>query len=149
MTDKIKTPKKMGRPPAFTTAEELWLKCKEYFDTWEEIKRPVTVTGLATYLDVHIDTLNFYETGIYDTDLNDFSATIKKAKQFIATDKWEKLLTGEYKAAGAIFDLKNNHGARDTIEHLTKDGESIAPSQTIVVTEATIKSVVKQVQDDY
>ncbi len=140
----------MGRPPAFTNAEELWKKCFEYFQEWEARRRPVTVHGLATYLDVHIDTLNQYESGIYDTEDNDFSATIKKAKQFIATDKWEKLLTGEYKTAGAIFDLKNNHGARDTVEHVTKDGAAMPTSQTtVVVTDALIDAAIQRQNEKY
>lgn len=149
MSDEIKAPKKMGRPPSFTTAEELWNMCLQYFQAWEAQNRPLTVVGLTVFLDICRDTFAEYGKGTYDRPDSDFSDTIKKAKDYIECSKWEKALTGEYKAAVAIFDLKNNHGARDTIEHVTKGGEAITQPQTIIVTESTIKSVVKQTQDEF
>jgi hypothetical protein len=124
--------KKMGRPLSFNTAEELWHKCLEYFILWKEQNRPYTVVGLAGFLNVGKDTFWEYGRGTYDHVDCDFSDTVKKAREYIETYKWEKMLTGEYKTAGAIFDLKNNHGAKDTIEHLTKDGAAINSSNTII-----------------
>lgn len=149
MTDEKSQLPRVGAPYSFNTAKELWEKCFEYFQEWRRQERPVTVVGLSGFLNISKDTLNEYGKGTYDHLDSEFSVTVKKAKEFIETDKWEKMLTGEYKTAGAIFDLKNNHGARDTIEHVTKGGEAITQPQTIIVTESTIKNVVKQTQDEF
>ncbi len=133
MTDKIKTPKKMGRPPSFTNAAELWEQCFHYFKMCEAERRPLTVVGLIAFLDISRDTFSAYGSGIYDTDLNDFSDTIEKARIFIERDKWEKGLTGEYKSVFAIFDLTNNHGAKNRIEHVTKDGAAIGNASTTII----------------
>lgn len=131
--DKSQLPAKMKRRPrSFESAEELEKLIREYFAKWEEAKRPITVVGMACYLDVTRETLNQYGTGKYDTEVNDFSDTIKKAKEYIETHKWEKGLTGEYNTAMAIFDLKSNHGASDKaleLELKQKEKDAAASAQ--------------------
>jgi dihydroorotase-like cyclic amidohydrolase len=53
---------------------------------------------------------------VYDDELNSFSDTLKRAKEYVENEKIENALTGRYKSPIAIFDLKNNHGYKDTVE---------------------------------
>lgn len=99
----------VGHPKSFTNAQELWDRCNDYFREWEERLRPLTVVGLAVYLNVSRQTLSVYESGAYDDKNNQYSDTIKKAKDYIECMKWEGALTGRYEKAVAIFDLKVNH----------------------------------------
>lgn len=98
-----------GRPRSFYDDKDLRELVKKYFLEWEGKNRPLTVVGLACYLDICKETLNVYGKGGYDTPNQRFSVTIKKAKDYIENSKWEGLLTGKYHPAGAIFDLKVNH----------------------------------------
>lgn len=142
-----------GRPRSFTSAKELWDKCLEYFVEWEKQKRPLTVVGLAVFLDICKDTLHEYGKGTYDTPENDFSDTVKKAKEYIECNKWEKALKGEYHHTVSIFDLKVNHGAQDKIvtESVVtgKGGEPLAAPSTVIVTEELIRDVVRKSQEEY
>lgn len=151
MSDTKNLPRKASRPPAFTTAQELWDKCLEYFTTWEDKVKPVTVVGLAVFLDVCKDTLNEYGKGTYDHLDVDFSVTVKKAKDYIEAVKWEKALTGQYHHSVAIFDLKVNHSAIETIKYVGKDGESLdtAPKTTIILTRDVIKQAVKELDEEF
>ena len=106
-----------GRHRAFTDVNELKELIIEYFQTWAENKRPVTVAGLAVFLGIGKSTLHDYEKGTYDSEEHKFSDTIKMAKDYIENDKWEKALLGFYNAPVAIFDLKNNHDCKDKIEN--------------------------------
>ena len=73
---------------------------------------------MCLHLGVTRQTLCLYESGEYnsDTHKNQFSEILKLAKLRVEQDKNEKLLTGEYNAAGAIFDLKNNHQWIDKLQ---------------------------------
>jgi hypothetical protein len=123
---------KIGRPLKFKTVEELEQKIQAYFDScfedsWEDVEkrdedgeimytldgkkeydhikirkniRPLTITGLALALDTSRETLLDYE------DKEDYSDTIKKAKDIIHNFVEEKLFSGN--VAGPIFNLINN-----------------------------------------
>ncbi len=114
-------PNPVGRPRRFGTADELYALCQEYFNKWLELRRPLTVVGLCCYIDVRKSTFCDYAAGKYDTPGNEFSEAINKAREFIENDKVEKMLNGEYKTAGAIFDLKNNHGYADKVEQVIRN----------------------------
>ncbi len=101
----------VGRPQAYATEKEMWDKIKEYFDVWELANRPITVVGMALWLNITKSTLFLYERGDYDTPNEQFSNTVKKAKMYIENAKWEGALTGKYIQSVAIFDLKVNHRA--------------------------------------
>lgn len=101
-----------GRPPIFTSAEELQKKIDEYFKQGfrkkkiitkdgREIEVPkITISDLVLFLGFS-DRRSFYQ---YENK-KEFAYTIKKARTFIERE-YEELLT-EHNAAGAIFALKN------------------------------------------
>lgn len=135
---------KGGRPLKFKSAAELEKKINEYFDScmqehWEPIKvdgriewvpvldkdgnimmiekEPLTLTGLALYLDTDRRTLLNYEENA------EFFPTIKKAKVRIEQYAEKQLFnTSAKNIAGVIFNLKNNYGWKDKqdIEHSGK-----------------------------
>ena len=58
----------------------------------------------------------------------------KDRKLIIEENKLEGMLSGDYNTAGVIFDLKNNHGHTDKVEHdhTTKgDKIGVAPIQWV------------------
>lgn len=86
--------------------------------------------GLWCFLDVCNDTMTPYMDGTYDTDEENFSETLKKARNFIANHKLEEAMLGNYNPTICIFDLKNNHGYTDRIESksdITSGGDKIVP----------------------
>ncbi len=87
-----------------------------YLSACEAAERPLTIAGLCVHLGICRDTISLYANGEYDDECNCYSDTLKKVKLQIEMDKNEGLLLGRYNAAGAIFDLKNNHGWKDKIE---------------------------------
>lgn len=112
-----------GRPKAYATLEELSKKIIEYFQFCDSQKKeifndrglltkiiykPYTVSGLAVFLGIHIDTLHEY--GKKD---HDFSETVRFAKDIIANWTEEKAASGETNHQFAIFSLKNNFGWAD------------------------------------
>lgn len=101
--------RRVGRPRSFNNSAELWDLLQEYIRTWESKKRPLTIIGMALFVGVCRDTLHQYEKGVYDTEEEKYSDTIKNAKMYIEMDKWEALLSGRYEKTAAIFDLKVNH----------------------------------------
>lgn len=72
-------------------------------------QKPYTITGLAVWLDTDRDTLIRYESkeAFYDA--------IKRAKSKIHSF-WESALYEDKKAAGVIFNLKNNWAWKDVID---------------------------------
>lgn len=76
---------------------------------------PYTTTGLCIALDTTRDVIIDYGEGKYDTTDDKFSYTVKKAK--IKVQQYAELYLFEGKnTAGAIFNLKNNHGWKDRSE---------------------------------
>ena len=119
-----------GRPLKFQTPEIMQELIDAYFDScWETGKdgnkiqaRPYTITGLASALDTDRITLIRYE------DKEKFSNTIKRAKQKCEQYAEERLFGGQ-QVAGAIFNLKNNYGYKDTLD-IDVDGELSLTNKT-------------------
>lgn len=104
-----------GRPPMFTTPDDLQQRIDEYFATGVKRKKVLvgppanrmhieievpTITGLAIYLGFES------RQSFYDYELKpEFAYTIKRARLFIENEYEEMLNTGN--TAGAIFALKN------------------------------------------
>ena len=108
---------KGGRPEIYSTREELEKDIESYYKYCVENEQPLTVIGLACYLNMTRETLNQYQKK------EKFSDTIKKAKARIEMDINIGLLKGHYNSTGAIFNLKNNFGWRDRQEHkVEQDG---------------------------
>ena len=105
---------------SFNNVQELKDGIDEYLASCITDERPLTMSGLCVHLKITRETLSVYARGEYDDNINNdndsYSDTIKRVKLQVEMDKNEGLLTGKYNPAGAIFDLKNNHGWRDRIE---------------------------------
>lgn len=112
----------VGRPRAFDHESAMQFLIEMYYARCEEKQLPMTMAGLNVALNVCEDTFYDYAEGQYDSEINNFSGAIKKAKKKIEADKLENALMGNYSAPVAIFDLKNNHGYKDKQEiHDTRD----------------------------
>lgn len=101
----------VGRPPKYKTVEELQLVIDKY---WEDLRLGLppaipTVTGLALALNMSRRCLVEYG------EKEEFSNTIKKAKQKVEVFNESKLISGN-SVAGVIFNLKNNFNWKDKTE---------------------------------
>ena len=105
---------KRGRPKKYKKAEQLQKKIDEYFADCDEREAPYTVTGLALACDLTREGLLNYE---HD---DDFSDTVKRAKQRVLKHLEERLYNKSTFTPGIIFGLKNNYQWRDT-QHLAGD----------------------------
>ena len=104
---------KVGRPKKYSTVEEMEQIIEDYFELCNKKRMPYTVSGLAIALDMTRETLLRYEEN------NEFSDTIKRAKQRVEGYAEMSLFKGGGIASGVIFSLKNNFGWKDRqeIEH--------------------------------
>lgn len=118
-----------GRPPLFTSDEELQAAIEDYFAQLsadgDETPTPPTISGLAYHLGMSTETLRRYGDG------DQFCATVKRAKQrvemFLETRLYGTAPTG------TIFNLKNNFGWKDQQDHkLSGDLEIASITRTIV-----------------
>jgi hypothetical protein len=106
-----------GRPLKFQSVEELEKKIDEYFN-----KTPIeewTITGLALALDTYRKVLCEYE------DRDEFSSTIKKAKQMV--EHSYEIDLKKSGRTGTIFALKNFDWKDKNETDLTTGGEKISP----------------------
>jgi hypothetical protein len=118
---------KVGRPLKFKTKEELQEKIDNYFQECRNHTKEVvvagkltnvkdpqvpTIAGLAYSLEVHRETIYSY------AEKDQFSDTIKKARDYILMCMENKMANVDGKIAGTIF-LAKNYGYTDSqkIEH--------------------------------
>lgn len=94
---------KVGRPPKFSSVEELEEKIEKYFKDCDEKGDPYTMTGLALALDTTRETLLDYK------DKDEYSYSIKRAKTRCEAYAERHLFNGKNGVVGAIFNLKNNY----------------------------------------
>ena len=99
-----------GRPLLFETPEILQEKIDAYFKYCDENEQPYTISELALFLETDRITLVRYG------ERDEFSNTIKKAKQKIESQFEKKALMGAYNPTIAIFLMKNNFGYVDRTE---------------------------------
>lgn len=113
-----------GRPKKYTTVKQMQDMIDKYFtecDNGVKIRdkdngrsiityKPYTVTGLCMFLNINRDTLCEYEKQ------EQFSDTIKRAKQKIENWIEEHSLMGDTNPTVSIFNLKNNFGWKDKQE---------------------------------
>lgn len=88
-----------GRPLKFASPAEMQAKIDAYFKEREAEEKPISITGLANYLDTYRELLCNY------AEKDEFADTIKKAKQRVEQFYEERLIYQN--AAGPIFALKN------------------------------------------
>ncbi len=111
-----------GRPPKYKTAEEVFKKCKGYFDSCIELEEKATITGLALFLGFAA------RSSLYDyANKEEFSYVIKNAMLVIENS---------YENSGTAFDifaLKNMGWSDKTeVDHTTKGKEVGPPAITFV-----------------
>lgn len=111
---------KEGRPTIFDNEPDMQKAIDAYYEKVDHqcdekcpkgcnIKEPPTITGLAMALDMTTETLRCYG------NKEEFSATVKKAKQIVEKAVEIRLLFGP-QATGPLFWLKNNAGWKDMKE---------------------------------
>ena len=101
----------VGRPPKWETVEEVEKLIQGYFEHLKETPDEVPdVEGLAYYMDTTRKTILDYE------NKEEFSYTIKKAKDKIFYFKKQAAFKGKIHPTIFIFDSKNNHGYTDKQE---------------------------------
>ena len=108
-----------GRPPKFSTPEELETKIVEYFAVCTEDKKMPTKAGLALHLDTTRETLGDY------IQKDGFSYAIKRAYDHIE-EAWNQKLAGN-NATGPIFYLKAAFSYRDRVDVTTNDKDLPQP----------------------
>jgi hypothetical protein len=101
-----------GRPRLYSDPIFFEEKVEQYFDECEKGGKPPTVAGIAYYLGFEDK-----ESFSYYANYEGFSRTVKKTRLRIEAAKNEMLFNREHSTAGVIFDLKNNHGWADKVEH--------------------------------
>lgn len=114
------TTEKGGKPKAFESVKEMQIKIDKYFkycDSKTEILsdgkykyKPYTISGLCLYLNITRETLNAY------SKLDEYSDTIKQAKNKIENWLEENSLIGLTNPTVSMFNLKNNFGWKDRTE---------------------------------
>lgn len=103
---------KGGRPRLYDDPIFFEEKVEQYFDECKKNEEPPTVAGISYFLGF-IDKESFSQYADYDG----FSRTVKRARLRIEAAKNTMLFSRDYATAGVIFDLKNNHGWSDKVEH--------------------------------
>ena len=100
----------MGRPLLFKTEEELKRRIDEYFEYCEVNEKPMTMSGLAYYLEIDRQTLiNYGKKEAY-------FGTVKRAKERVLMNTEERLQSSGQPTTGIIFALKNNYDWTDKKE---------------------------------
>lgn len=100
----------VGRKLIFETKEKLQSRIDEYFEYCETHEKPLTMSGLAYYLNVDRQTIINY------ANREEFFDTIKRARERVLMDTEERLQTSGQPTTGIIFALKNNYDWRDKVE---------------------------------
>lgn len=137
MEDKPKHPG--GRPPLYTSSEELEKLIREYFDHCDNRVRqvysakmdgvveildpaPYTMSGLAVFLGMDRKSLLNY------SKKDEFFLTIKNARDRVEADVEERMNDKQTFTPGLIFNAKNNFDWKDKSEtDVTSKGETINP----------------------
>lgn len=112
----------------FKSAAVLSERIGAYFE--ELADKPPTLAGLCYFLGF----ADKQALGEYEGYGDDFSLAVKKARLRIEQDRSERLLGKDTFTPGVIFDLKNNHGWKDTLQQ-----EHSGPGGGPVVIERVIR----------
>ncbi len=93
-----------GRPPLFSTQADLQAKVDAYFVKCVQEETPPGIYGLSDFLSCDPTTFYDYERGEQDTETEEFSHTLKKARSKIVAFAESRIYD---KTAGAVFQLVN------------------------------------------
>lgn len=118
VVEEVSAPRGPGRPPHFSSVEQMQTVIDQYFEDADAKKWPYTVPDLALALGFtsRQSLLNYQ----YKPEYMD---TIKRAKLRIEGQRARQLVQGQGVVAGQIFDLKNNFGWRDQPESVDQGDE--------------------------
>lgn len=118
VVEEASAPRGPGRPPHFSSVEQMQTAIDQYFDDADAKKWPYTIPDLALALGFtsRQSLLNYQ----YKPEYMD---TIKRAKLRIEGQRARQLVKGQGVVAGQIFDLKNNFGWCDEPESAGQGSE--------------------------
>jgi hypothetical protein len=124
----------VGRPPLITkyrTAAEMQKKIDEYFEMIDDskqvitdekgrtriIKKPAFWTRLLLHLDLTREGVRPYVNGEYDTDTNNFSDILTRARMLCEADLAENAMAGNYmeKTTGLVLQNYHNYAEKQEI----------------------------------
>jgi hypothetical protein len=128
----------MGRPRAWTSAAELQNAIDAYFmeiDKSEKtitdekgrtriIKKPAFWTRLLLHIGMTREGIRPYVNGEYDSESNNFSDVLTRARMLCEADLAENAMTGNYaeKTTGLVLQNYHNYAAKQEIKaELTQD----------------------------
>ena len=103
------------------TSEDIEQKITDYFNYCSENNKPMTLSGLALFLECSRTTLYNYEhelvkfKDVSEEDQQLILNAVKKAKQTVEAYQEEQLFIGKNQI-GTIFSLKNNFNWKDIQE---------------------------------
>lgn len=99
-----------GRPRKYEDPEEFERLVDAYFEGCATLNEVPSMTGLSLVLGF-ADRQSFTE---YEKYGEAFSLTVKRARSRVELDRQNRLVKPQTYTPGLIFDLKNNHGWKDT-----------------------------------
>lgn len=103
------------------TPDDIERKIDDYFNYCNTNSKPLTMSGLALFLDCSRTTLYQYENELIkfhnmsEEDKLRIMNAVKKAKRMVETYQEEQLFIGK-SPVGTIFSLKNNFNWKDSQE---------------------------------
>lgn len=142
-----------GRPRLYQTPEKMRLKVEDYFAYCEIDDTPMTVAGLAGFLNMSKAVLVRYRKGEHDHHTppgqETFSELLTKAREFVENDRIVNALKGNYVASIAIFDLKNNHGYAEKSDVNVTENPTPVVLDDIPADGASKSKEITIIEDDY
>lgn len=132
---------KVGRPLLFKTVEELEEQIQKYVERCELKEKPLTMSGLACWLNMSRQTLVNYSYR------DEFFDTINTARLMIQADMEERALGGESNATVTIFSLKNNFGWTDKQE-IESTNTNINTNKNIDLSHLSTEELKKLIDDE-
>lgn len=108
--------------PTYNTPEELKAKIDEYIAKQKEDQEPCTMAGLSVFLG-YASPRSLSDVRARKNE--EYAEVLEYGKTRIEDEKNRKMLKNQYNVAGAIFDLKNNHGWTDKQEITGRDGQPL------------------------
>ncbi len=94
----------VGRPPRWKSGTELQSAVDAYFADCDAKEKPPGIYGLADFTNQDPTTIYEYETGIHDSEGNEFSRILNKARLKVAAYAEGRVYSSP---AGAISQLVN------------------------------------------
>lgn len=107
--NRVFNPSGVGRPYAFSSMDQLKEDIGEYFDACNEYDIMPTVSNLALWLGVNVDTLYEHK----NNSMSPFSEVIKNVFNYMHSLMQGGTLSGDINPVTYIFLSKNYYGMRD------------------------------------